>query len=147
MIALCRQHHPEADAGTYTVDQLRSFKDEARSQRLSVEGRFNWLRLDLVPVVGSNAYPGLVNILQVYGRPCVWFTRDDDDHLLLNVDYTLGLDLERVQIAENYWTASGEPIDLQCPPSGKLIEVKYDNNDYLRVEYLEMVSVQVPRAA
>jgi hypothetical protein len=30
MVALCRDHHPEADAGGFTVDQLREFKRSGR---------------------------------------------------------------------------------------------------------------------
>jgi hypothetical protein len=40
MVALCLQHHEQADAGTFTNEQLRQFK--ATGCGGSPEGRFNW---------------------------------------------------------------------------------------------------------
>ncbi|HEY5431250.1 MAG TPA: hypothetical protein VIK04_19190 [Solirubrobacteraceae bacterium] len=42
MVALCLQHHKEADAGAFTPEQLRAFKTIAARDRPI--GRVNWKR-------------------------------------------------------------------------------------------------------
>src|SRR4051794_11076039 len=51
MIALCRDHHPEADAGTFTIEQLRQMKRVGRDRALLLGGKFNWMREDLLAIV------------------------------------------------------------------------------------------------
>jgi hypothetical protein len=53
MIALCRNHHPEADGGAFTVEQLHDWKRAAgesfeRTGFASVGGAFNWMRRKVV---------------------------------------------------------------------------------------------------
>jgi len=51
MIALCLQHHKEADAGTFTEAQLKQLKKTSASRE--VKGRFNWKReTDWPPLSG-----------------------------------------------------------------------------------------------
>lgn len=40
MIALCREHHDQADAGAFTKDQLRAFKVATSDREKGVQGRF-----------------------------------------------------------------------------------------------------------
>lgn len=56
MVALCRDHHPEADSGAFTHDQLREFKRVGRDRRQALHARFNWMRRDLLAVVGGQFY-------------------------------------------------------------------------------------------
>lgn len=56
MIALCAMHHAKADSGTFTTDQLRSFKKEGSVRSVEIRGRFDWMRRDLLAVVGGNFY-------------------------------------------------------------------------------------------
>src|SRR4029079_15500764 len=53
MLALCAEHHRKADAGAFTVEQLREMKKESPN---TVRGRFNWLRNELLAVVGGSFY-------------------------------------------------------------------------------------------
>jgi hypothetical protein len=41
---------------------------------------------------------------------------------------------------ENFWLKQGTPEDLESPPHGKLLRVKYSNGDYLKVEFFELES-------
>ncbi|MEP7217736.1 MAG: hypothetical protein ABI876_02405 [Bacteroidota bacterium] len=44
MIALCAEHHKKADAGAFTDDQLRQFKQRGVDPAIEIKGRFDWLR-------------------------------------------------------------------------------------------------------
>jgi hypothetical protein len=53
MIALCLDHAARADAGAFTNDQLRTLKREGRDRATAIRGRFDWMRRDLLAVVGG----------------------------------------------------------------------------------------------
>jgi hypothetical protein len=53
MIALCAEHHRKADAGAFTVEQLKQMKRMAARE---VTGRFDWLRNEVLAIVGGNFY-------------------------------------------------------------------------------------------
>ncbi|WP_284752169.1 hypothetical protein [Arthrobacter sp. efr-133-R2A-120] len=56
MIALCREHADKADNRSYTDDQLRTLKKEGKGRGKSVSGRFDWMRQEMIAVVGGNAF-------------------------------------------------------------------------------------------
>lgn len=141
MIALCAEHHKKADAGAYTAAQLRAFKGN-RVNAEAVKGTFDWLRNDLLAVVGGNFYYETLNVVRLDGQDVVWFHRDDDGYLRLNVQL-LSLSPEpRATIEDNFWGNIGEPADLRSPPSGRLLEIRYSSGDWLSVEFLELGSEQ-----
>src|SRR5436190_194003 len=80
MIALCAEHHRKADAGAFTGQQLRHMK---RSDDKAVAGRFDWLRNNLLAVVGGSLYYDTPVILQFRGERAIWFERDESGHMLL----------------------------------------------------------------
>lgn len=137
MIALCAEHHKKADAGAFTPSQLREFKSNCANAAL-VRGSFDWLRNDLLAVVGGNFYYETLNIIQIDGMNIVWFRRDDEGYLRLNVQL-LSLSAERrAVIDDNIWSNIGEPVDLRSPPNGKALEIKYANGDWLQVKFIEL---------
>src|SRR5687767_11098961 len=71
MIALCGEHHAKAHAGAFTVDQLRSFKALDANTVRTIEGRFDWMRNDLLIVVGGNFYHETPVAVQIRGTPVV----------------------------------------------------------------------------
>jgi hypothetical protein len=85
MIALCAEHHAKADAGAYTAEQLQEFKRGAAENAGDVRGRFEWMRRDVLWVVGGNFYYETPTILACRGDPVVWINRDDEGYLLLNL--------------------------------------------------------------
>jgi hypothetical protein len=136
MVALCRDHHPEADAGAFTAEQLRAFKTGGRDRAERLSGRFNWLRSEMLAVVGGNFYFETPIAVQLRDQPVIWFHRDDDGRLLLNARMLTTAHQPRLVIEDNDWLTEGtDEADVECPPSGKLVAAKYPNGDELRVEF------------
>lgn len=139
MIALCAEHHKKADAGAFTVSQLREFKSNRVNAAL-VRGSFDWLRNDLLAFVGGNFYYETLNIIQIDGMNIVWFRRDEEGYLRLNIQL-LSLSAEhRAMVDDNIWSNIGDPVDLISPPSGKSLEIKYASGDWLQVKFIELSS-------
>jgi hypothetical protein len=136
MIALCATHHAQADAGAFTDGQLRAMKHDAVSR--PIRGRFNWMRDRLLAVVGGNFYYETLTILTFRGEKSIWFNRDSDDRLLLNIRMLTSSGAPRLRLEDNDWLVLGNPLDFESPPSGKRIYAKYDNGDDLRVEFREL---------
>ncbi len=137
MVALCGEHHKKADAGAYTVEQLRAFKD---NRAAFVGGRFDWMRNDLLVVVGGNFYYETPIAVQFRQQPVVWLNRDDEGYLLLNLGMLTTVQEPRATMQDNFWVALGAPTDLDCPPSGKRLRVAYDNGDRLGIEFFALDS-------
>ena len=79
MIALCGLHHPKADAGAYSKEQLREFKRRVAERAEEVKGRFEWMRHSLLAVVGGNFYYETPVVFQFrsgasVGAFCSWMT-------------------------------------------------------------------------
>lgn len=134
MIALCTQHHKNADNHTYTNDQLIEFKkNKVNSEK--VKGNFEWRRNKLLTVVGGNFYYETPRALVIDNHDVVSLTRDENGYLLLNVEMLSVSKEERLVMRENCWENIGKPIDFRCPPSGKEIEIKYENGDLLLIKF------------
>ncbi|MCH7811764.1 MAG: HNH endonuclease [Chloroflexi bacterium] len=140
MITLCAEHHAKADAGAFTIKQLRTFKEQALGRAADVRGRFDWMRRELLGVVGGNFYIETPVIFKFRGQPVIWFERDRDGHLLLNVRMLTTSSESRTEIENNFWLSQGDVCDFECPPSGRLLRVAYPNGDSLRVEFFELES-------
>jgi hypothetical protein len=141
--ALCSEHHDKADAGAYTKEQLREFKRRGAERAEDVKGRFDWMRYDLLAVVGGNFYYRTPVIFQYRSKPIIWFTRDEDGYLLLNVRMLTKSREPRTEIEDNFWLSRGNPDDLESLPSGKLLHVKYPNEDMFKVEFFELTSAAI----
>jgi len=98
------------------------------------------MRNELMAVLGGGFYVESLVIVEIRGEPIIWFERDEDSLLMLNVRMLTTSSETRMQIENNFWVARGEPDDFECPPSGRLIHAKYSNGDTLRVEFFEAVS-------
>jgi len=142
MIALCAVHHDKADAGAYTKEQLHEFKRKAIRESDEIKSRFDWMRNDILAVVGGNFYYKTQIILQYKNKPCTWFNRDENGYLLLNIRMLTISKKPRIHIEDNVWISRGNPIDLECPPSGKRLKVVYDNGDSLEIEYIELKALE-----
>ena len=136
IIALCSRHHPKADAGAFTPEQLRQFKVDAAASPGTVGEKFEWLRNELLVYVGGNHYFQTYEILRFRGRPAIWLNRDNEGHLLANLD-PFANSSERRLILQDFWLVHGNQVDLDCPPSGRLVHAKYPNGDEVRVEFVE----------
>ncbi|WP_061011722.1 hypothetical protein [Photobacterium leiognathi] len=137
MIALCAQHHKKADGGAYTVEQLHEFKKDKTNANL-VKGNLDWLRKDLLAVVGGNFYYETPRIITIDDIDLVSLVRDEDGYLRLNINMLSLESEERIIIDENSWENVGSPLDLRSPPQGKELEVRYRNGDYLYLHFVEL---------
>lgn len=143
MIALCGVHHPQADQGAWTDDQFRKLKkDGKRLREEAVSGQFNWLRNKLLAVVGGNFFYDTPIIFEYMSKRRLWFTRDDEGYFRLNIDMMTITGEERIVMENNDWILRGYPDDFECPPSGRLIHARYWNDDELRIEFLELKTVE-----
>ncbi len=136
MIALCGLHAARADAGTYTNDQLRELKRIGRSRAEEISGEFDWMRNDLLAVVGGNFYHDNGVLIQVDSTPIVWFNRDENNELLLNFSMPSEPGTpERASIRDNVWVVPPDIADLECAFRGRTLEVRYPDRDRFRIEY------------
>jgi hypothetical protein len=142
IIGLCGIHHPPADHGAFTVDQLREYKQAAAEEAPTVRGQFHWLRQKMVLVSGGWFFVENRVDVQVNGRPAVWFNRDDEGHALLNVRMPPSGPSRRVVIEDNSWVEVGNAKDLVAPPGGKSLEVSYANGDHLGVKFAPIQNVE-----
>jgi hypothetical protein len=141
MIAICRDHHSEADAGAFTDAQLREMKHLGRDRSKELGAKFNWMREDLVAVVGGNFYVRTPIAMRVQDMPVVWFNRDEEDRLLVNLQAPTTSGQPRMTMIDNFWMTEGsEEREIVCPPSGRLVSAKYLNGDALKVEFREIAS-------
>ncbi|PWI34670.1 HNH endonuclease [Vibrio albus] len=141
MIALCAQHHKKADGGAYTVEQLHALKKD-KANAAHVKGNLDWLRRDLLAVVGGNFYYETPRIIEVDGIEVVSLHRDEDGYLRLSVNMLSLLPQERIIIESNSWERIGNPLDLRSPPQGKELEVMYSNGDCLHLRFIELDSLE-----
>lgn len=138
MIALCQEHAAKADNGSFTDDQLRELKRRGRIQSFMVQGRFDWMRRDLLAVVGGNFYYRQRVILQINGFPVIWFNRDEQGSLLLNFTLPSSTARPGIRLEDNVWLVPPTVEELICPPNGRLIDVKHSGGYRFKVEFTEV---------
>jgi hypothetical protein len=138
MIALCAEHHAKADVGAYTTQQLRSLKN---SPPREPAGRFEWMRRELLVVVGGNCYYQTPVAVQFRGRPTVWVNRDSEGYLLINLSMLSASQEPRAMMQDNFWTVLGAPSDVECPPSGRKLKIQYSSGDRLGIEFFPVEAV------
>ncbi|CAI2335614.1 conserved hypothetical protein [Vibrio parahaemolyticus] len=137
MIALCAQHHKKADGGAYTNEQLHALKKD-KANANDVKGNLDWLRRDLLAVVGGVFYYETLNIVRIDGVDVVSLDRDEEGYLRLSINMLSLSSEERIVIDKNSWERVGYPSDLRSPPQGKELEVSYSNGDYLYLRFWEL---------
>lgn len=142
MIALCREHHIQADHGAFTKEQLHDFKKLGKRNWNSIKGEFNWLRNKLLVCVGSNFYYNTEIPVEFKGKPLIWFNRNREGYLLLNLNMLTASGKPRAYLRDNEWFNTGLEEDIECPPSAKRLEIRYGNGDRLKIEFFELLSIE-----
>ena len=138
MVALCLDHAAKADAGAFTDDQLRTLKREGKAQAEEIKGRFDWMRRELLTVVGASFFYECATILRINDRPCIWFNRDPDGSLLLNFRMPSITGEPRARIEDNGWIVPPDAADVVCPPRGRTLDIHYPNDDRLKIEFFNI---------
>ena len=92
------------------------------------------------PWLGGNFYLETPIMVQVKDQPVIWWSRDPEGFLLLNVQMLSASGKPRAKIVENDWISAGAEADIECPPSGRRLRVDYPNGDQLCVEFKDIES-------
>ncbi|SBZ14138.1 HNH endonuclease signature motif containing protein [Klebsiella pneumoniae] len=137
MVALCRLHHIQADNGAFTKEQLKEYKLNGKSNFAKVSAKFNWLRNEILVVVGGNYYYNSPYVFQVDDNAVIWFNRDTSGNFLLNFSMLSFSGLQRAAMFDNEMLLTGDEVDVEAPPSAKRIKVSYDNKDSVFLEFEE----------
>lgn len=142
MIALCSNHAAKADQNYYPDDFLRRLKREGAGRANWVRGEFDYLRRELLVIVGSNAYYKVDTILQVANKRAIYFNRDDNGYLLLNFQLPGANGQPRAWMEDNVWIVPPGAENVDCPPRGRYLEVRFPNGDRFRIEYTEVAGAE-----
>lgn len=142
MIALCREHHIQADHGAFTKEQLHDLKKIGTENWVIAKGEFNWLRNKLLVYIGGNFYYNTDIPVVFKGKPLIWFNRDKDGYLLLNLNMLTTSNKPRAYLRDNEWFNTGLEEDIECPPSAKSIHIRYKDGDRLKIDYFELTSLE-----
>lgn len=140
MVALCVLHHKQADGGAFTRDQLREFKNNATANP-TVSARFNWLRNDMLIAAGGTLFQDVRVIFQYRDLPVIWLHRSESGHQLLNVRMLSTSHERRLWVENHDFILQGDPVDMECPPTGRILKVKYKNGDRVDVEFYDIASI------
>jgi len=118
MIAQCHTHHTQADGGTWTPDQLRQMKAHPFLAGAAVKDKLNWLRMHTILAAGGGYCFGAETFVEASGQQIVWFTRDSDGRMLLNVDLRDAAGAPLFTMIDNDWIVAGDvgSSNLPLPP-------------------------------
>jgi hypothetical protein len=90
----------------------------------------------LVAVVGGSFYVDCPIAVRVMSYPVIWFSRDEDGQVLVNLQQLTSSGEPRMVMLDNFWITEGSAEhDIQCPPSGRLVKASYPNGDRLKIEF------------
>lgn len=125
MVALCLQHHKEADSGAFTTVQLRALKSHGFLIRdgCAPAGRFNWRREQLVVDAGGGLFVRCPVFLAMAGRPMVWLSGDEQGNQLLNLDLWDGNGNHVFAMRDNDWVVL-DAEDAEAPPSARSLIIR-----------------------
>lgn len=122
ILALCLQHHKEADAGAFTINQLRQLK--GRSSKRPIQGRFHWRRERLFIIAGSNFFLGSPSILEYGERKLIWFGKNPDGYGTVNMDLFSPSGQLVFSMRNNDWVVLPAVDDVASPPSARRLAVR-----------------------
>jgi hypothetical protein len=127
MIALCATHSDFADRGRFSVDELRELKRNPFLSSPEVVARdFGWLRNELILLAGG-FYVNPRVFLRLEGRDIIWFNRDEDSNLLMNLDIRDATDRPVILMEDNDWLEIGAADgidDIRLKPGGYELTVR-----------------------
>lgn len=141
MLALCSTCHPLADGGAWTKDQLKNIKEANRRKvlNLPIEGKFKFFRNDFLLDTGGNYYfRNRIAEVSLHGSPLIWFEKNELGLKQLNVRLFNRAGIVYFQIENNCWGVRNHIKDIVCPPSGRLLSVIFQNENFVKIEFVEL---------
>lgn len=115
--ALSREHADKADNKSYTDDQLRQLKAAGKGRGRDVAGRFDWMRREMVALIGGNAYYEIDNLIMMDLDPVVWFSTNANGGNMINFRMPTqpGQD-QRAALIDNFWLMNPKGASaFECP--------------------------------
>ncbi len=86
MIALCGEHHDEADNDNYSIQRLRELKKTKRSAE-DVRGTFpSWSQENFLVRLGGSYVGGTQSIISVNNEPIIQLRKNEEDLLAVSFD-------------------------------------------------------------
>ncbi len=133
MVALCLQHHIEADRRAFSVAQLRALKVAPFLLRAGGApiGHFNWRREQLILHVGAGFCIRCPVFLRIAGRDVIWVAPGSDGSELLNLDLWDATGNLIFSMRANDWLAYKPFEDLEAPPSARSLTLRAPNTGVL----------------
>ncbi|WP_158692683.1 hypothetical protein [Streptomyces roseochromogenus] len=96
------------------------------------------MRHKILMVAADNFSYECYTALEIGGVKSIWFERDEDGYLLLNVKMPTLARRPRAEIEQNVWTVTPGADEVICPPNGRIVEVNHSNGDRFRVEFFTL---------
>ena len=124
MVALCLQHHKEADVGAFTKSQLQTLKRHPYLRDAKPRAEFNWQRQLIILEVGSNYYISPDHILRMANNDVIWMSRDDFGLQAVSLDLRTANGEPILKMEANDWVLLGEVEDVECPPSANALIIR-----------------------
>lgn len=75
-------------------------------------------------------------------HPIIWFERDDRGYLLLSIRMLSISGQPRTELTANDWEILGDPIEVDSPPNGSSLQVKYENGDEVGIKFKKRDSAE-----
>lgn len=134
MIALCLDHHKQADYGTFTNDQLYHLKKTPyRKKGEHVKGTILRKRENFIYLIGGNIYISPQKILLMKDVPLVWLSNDSTGNVLLNFDVRSRTNEVLFSMRDNDWIISTNLDNIETIPSAKSIYAS-DKNHGVKID-------------
>ncbi len=124
MVALCLQHHKEADAGAYTIPQLKALKRYPYLRNAKLTAKFNWRRQLILLEVGSNYYISPNHILRIADKDVIWISHDSFGLQAVSLNLRTANGDSILKMEANDWVLLGEVEDVECPPSANVLLIR-----------------------
>jgi len=124
MVALCLQHHKEADAGAFTKSQLQALKRHPYLRDVKPRAKFNWQRQLILLEVGSNYYLSPDHILRIADNDIIQVSRNPSGLQALSLDLRTANGNPVLKMEANDWVLLGEVEDVECPPSANALTIR-----------------------
>lgn len=140
MVALCRNHADKADNGYYPDEYFQALKIEGAGRAQEVSGEFDYLRRNVLALIGSNMYYDVDTVLEVGGQRQIYFSRDEYGYLRLNFTLPGAAGMPRAWLEDGVWLIPPGAEYIECPPRGRFLSVRFPNGDSFRVEYSDVAS-------
>lgn len=125
MIALCTQHHPMADEGTFSNDQLRQFKTNPNPIEY-IRGKFEWMSENCIIRLGG-CYARDWCRITIVDTPILEVSKDQNNQTTISFLLKTEQDELAAIMTENFLNCPTQIIhDLSISASGNRIKIWFE---------------------